>query len=220
MTKLRLVFEVEEETLIKDNYTINKKALNFIAMLLSNFRNSEREVILISAGAIASGMERFGLHEYPHILAEKQALAAIGQVDLIKRYQNVFDEYAQMVAQVLLSRDIFSNPKQQINAKNTFRKLFSLGVIPIINENDTISTADIELEDNYELTATVASIVKAHALISIEEDFSFKIICKGSNSYYHIPTKEELFVFLDSLDYKKNHATLWNYPPNFPTKKM
>lgn len=220
MTKLRLVFDVEEETLVNSSYIMDKTMLNFIAMFLSNIRNSGRETILVTAGAIASGIEKFGLKEYPHSLAEKQALAAIGQVELIKRYQNVFDEYTQMIAQVLLARDILNNPKQQYNAKNTFRKLLSLGVIPVINENDTISTADIEQENNYILTATVATITNAHALIVINKDFSFKVLCKGNNFYYTIPTKEDLLYFLTKLDYASLSKKKYSYPTVFPEQKI
>lgn len=220
MTKLRLVFDVEEETLVNSNYIIDKKLLNLIAMFLSNVRNSDREVILVTAGAIASGMERLKLSAYPPSLAEKQAVAAIGQVELIKRYQNIFDEYTQMIAQILLARDIIANPKQQKNAKNTFRKLLSLGVIPVINENDTISTADIEQENNYILTATVATIANAHALVVINKDFSFKVLCKGNNFYYPISTKEDLLHFLSKLDYSALNKTKFSYPRVFPQQAL
>ncbi|HOS84810.1 MAG TPA: hypothetical protein PK199_07835 [Bacteroidales bacterium] len=220
MTKLRLVFDVEEEMLVNNNYVVDKKMLNYIAMFLSNLRNSDREVILVTAGAIASGIERLGLSGYPPSLAEKQALAAIGQVELIKRYQNVFDEYTQMIAQVLLARDIINNPKQQKNAKNTFRKLLSLGVIPVINENDTISTADIVQENNYLLSATVASITQAHALIVINKDYSFKVLCKGNNFYYTIASKEDLLHFLIKVDYKTLNKKKFTYPTDFPSQSV
>lgn len=218
MTKLRLVFDVEEETLVDRKYLIKKDMLNSIAMILTNLKNSDKEVILVTAGAIASGIDRLKLQEYPHNLIEKQALAAIGQVELIKRYQNIFDEYTQMVAQVLLARDIIDNPKQQKNAKNTFQKLLSLGVIPIINENDTISTADIEQENNYILTVTVATNVNAHALVVINQDLTFKVLCKGDDFYYSIKNKEDLFHFLNSFDYKTRTRQKFSYPAKFPIK--
>lgn len=216
MTKLRLVFDAEEEVLIGTNYLVRKEMLNSIAMILTNIRNSDRDVILVTAGAIASGIERLKLTEYPHNLIEKQALAAIGQVELIKRYQNIFDEYTQMVAQVLLARDILNNPKQQQNAKNTFRKLLSLGVIPLINENDTISTADIEQENNYILTSTVSTIINAHALIVIGKDLSFKVLCKGNSSYFYCKDKEDLFQFINSFDFSKFEKKKFEYPSAFP----
>ena len=216
MTKLRLVFNVEEGTLINEKYIIQKDMLNHIAMVLSNIRNSENDVILVTAGAIASGIEQTKRSHYPTLLSDKQALAAIGQVELIKRYQNIFDEYTQMIAQVLLARDIIENPKQQFNAKNTFKKLLSLGIIPVINENDTISTADIELENNYMLTVTVANIISAHALIQINKDMSFKILCKGNDFCHHCKDKDELFKFVREYN-KKPNGKNFHYPIVFPS---
>ncbi len=216
MAKLRLVFNVEEETLIDNNFFIQTDMMNHIAMVLSNIRNSDNDVILITAGAIVSGIERQKLKKYPSSLSSKQALAAIGQVELIKNYQSIFDEYTQMIAQVLLARDIFNNPKQQFNAKNTFKKLFSLGVIPVINENDTISTADIELESNYKLSETVANIISAHALIQINKDFSFNVLLKGNDFSYFCKDKDALFKFIQDMSSKKNSARKTTYPPVFP----
>ncbi len=217
MTKLRLVFNVEEETLINEKFHIQKNMLNHIAMLLSNIRNSESDVILVTAGAIASGIEQTGLQAYPKALSDKQALAAIGQVELIKRYQNIFDEYTQMIAQVLLARDIINNPKQQFNAKNTFKKLLSLGIIPVINENDTISTADIELENNYMLTVTVANIISAHALIQINKDLSFNVLFKGDSFSYYCKDKDILFKMIREFASQKTIGRK-NYPSVFPTE--
>lgn len=217
MAKLRLVFNVEEETLINEDFFIQKNLLNHIAMVLSNIRNSECDVILVTAGAIASGIEQTGLRKYPKALSDKQALAAIGQVELIKRYQNIFDEYTQMIAQVLLARDIFNNPKQQFNARNTFKKLLSLGIIPVINENDTISTADIELENNYMLTVTVANIISAHALIQINKDLSFNVLFKGDAFSYYCKDKDALFKMIREFAGQKNLGRK-NYPLEFPTE--
>lgn len=217
MTKLRLVFNVEEGTLINEKYFIQKDMLNHIAMVLSNVRNSESDVILVTAGAIASGIEQTGLKKYPVALSDKQALAAIGQVELIKRYQNIFDEYTQMIAQVLLARDIINNPKQQFNAKNTFKKLLSLGIIPVINENDTISTADIELENNYMLTVTVANIISAHALIQINKDLSFNVLLNGDKENYFCKNKDALFKLIREFAAKKPSGRA-HYPTIFPTK--
>lgn len=216
MTKLRLVFNVEERTLVNDAFVMQKSMLNHIAMVLSNIRNGENDIILVTAGAIASGIEQVGLKKYPTSLSDKQALAAIGQVELIKRYQNIFDEYTQMVAQVLLARDIINNPKQQFNAKNTFKKLLSSGIIPVINENDTISTADIELENNYMLTVTVANIISAHAMIQINKDLSFNVLLKGTDFYYHCSDKDALFKFIRELCESDMGLKQKPYPAELP----
>ena len=218
MTKLRLVFNVEEEVLTNEKYFIQIDMLNHIAMVLSNIRNSENDVILVTAGAIASGIEQARISKYPTELSDKQALAAIGQVELIKRYQNIFDEYTQMIAQVLLARDIIDNQKQQFNARNTFKKLLSLGIIPVINENDTISTADIQQENNYDLTVLVANIISAHALIQINKDYSFNVLFKGNNYYFHCKDKDELFRFIRETNAKKTINKAFQYPAVFPTQ--
>lgn len=216
MTKLRLIFSVEEDALVNTQRYINKELLNSIAMILTNLRNSDKEILLVTAGAIASGIEQLKLQSQPKSLSEKQAIAAIGQVELIKRYQNLFDEYTQMVAQVLLARDIIHNPKQQKNARNTFRKLVSLGIIPIINENDTVSTADIEVENNYFLTATVANIVDAHAVICINKDVSFTVLVKGNTVPQHCANKEELFALCENLKVDDLKKGAFRYPDEFP----
>lgn len=216
MRKLRIVFNVEEEILVDSSFHIKKDMLNSIAMILSNFRNSDKHIILVTAGAIASGIEKLQLHQYPQTLAEKQAVAAIGQVELIKRYQNIFDEYTQMVAQVLLARNMVTEKKQRYNATNTFKKLLSLGIIPIINENDTISTEDIVEENNYLLTQTVCDIVNADALVIIEKDVSFKVLCKGNTVYYPIATKEALLQLFDTVSFPKNDRIKSHYPSRFP----
>jgi len=216
MTKLRLIFSVEEEALVNEDLYINKDLLNSIAMILTNLRNSDKEILLVTAGAIVSGIEQLKLQSQPKSLSEKQAIAAIGQVELIKRYQNLFDEYTQMVAQVLLARDIIRNPKQQKNARNTFRKLVSLGIIPIINENDTISTADIEEENNYFLTATVANIIDADAVIRINKDLSFSVLVKGNVQCVFCANKEELFALCESLKVEELRKGAWRYPDEFP----
>jgi len=202
MKKLTLVFDIEEATLVNSTFVVKKDMLNSIAMILSNLRNNDIDVILVTAGAIASGVEKLGLAEYPQSLAEKQAVSAIGQVELIKRYQNIFDEYTQMVAQVLLARTMVNDKTQRKNATNTFKKLLSLGIIPIINENDTISTDDIVEENNYLLTQTVSSIMEADALIIIEDKLTFHVQCKGQKDFTIIPNKDELFTFTDNLKSK------------------
>lgn len=195
---LKIVFEVEEEELVTPDKKINRQTLDLVAMILSNFMNSQKQVILVSAGAIAAGVEKIGLKEYPQTLLEKQAIAAIGQVELIRRYQNIFDLYNQMIGQVLIDRSILKNHKRQTNAKNTFDKLLKLNVIPIINENDVTSTDDIVEEDNYPLTAIVANIVKANVLIQLNEDFSFNVIEQSKKQIKRFENKNELFDYIDS----------------------
>ena len=197
---LKIVFEVEEKQLVTPDKKINRNTIDLIAMILTNFMNGEKQVILVSAGAIAAGVEKLQLSQYPKTLFEKQAVAAIGQVELIRRYQNVFDQYNQMIGQVLLDRSILKNHKRQTNAKNTFDKLLKQNVIPIINENDVTSTADIEAEDNYPLTAVVANLAKAHVLIQLNDDFSFNVIEQAKSQIVVIKDRNKLFSYIDAFE--------------------
>ena len=202
---LKIVFEVEEEQLVTPEKKINRETMDMIAMILTNFMNSQKQVIIVTSGAIAAGVEKLDLKIYPQTLFEKQAVAAIGQVELIRRYQNIFDMYNQMIGQVLIDRSILKNVKRQTNAKNTFEKLLSYNVIPIINENDVTSTDDIEEEDNYPLTAIVANIAKAHILIQLNDDLSFNVIEQAKKQIKVIKDKNELFTYVDnySIDVTK-----------------
>lgn len=193
---LKIVFQVEEKPLLDSGFTISKEAIDKIAMILSQIRNMENDIILVSAGAIISGIEKLNLSEYPISETEKQAVAALGQVELIRRYQNTFDEYNQMVGQVLLDRNVTDHPTRKQNAKNTFARLLEMNVIPIINENDSTSTADIELESNFPLAANVANIVLADFIITLKTDFSFKISKRGESTVQKLADSNELFEFI------------------------
>ena len=128
------------------------------------------------------------------------AAAAIGQAELIKLYQKYFDQFNQMIAQVLLTTDIVDNPKRRINTENTFRNLLERNIIPIINENDVVSTADIELDDNYPLARNVAIISKADAIL-IKSDVNSNYIIQPRNGMKAIMVKseQELFSELDNI---------------------
>lgn len=215
MRDIRIVFEVEETPLLHD-MQLNRPMLDTIGMILTTLRNSEMRIFLVSAGAIAAGIDLLKLKEYPQLLIEKQALSAIGQVKLIKKYQNVFDEYNQVVAQVLLDRNILQSPTRAQNAKNTFEKLLKMNVIPIINENDPVSTQDIEQEDNYPLTESVATIVNANAIVSIEADGTFKAVERNAKKVTQLKTKEDLFEYLADVSRRhKKHERLRIFPKTY-----
>jgi glutamate 5-kinase len=152
--------------------------MEHLAMVCTNMQNAGFQVLVVSSGAIMLGTAKMGLPEPPTELITKQAIAAIGQADLIKYYQMFFDSFDQIVAQVLLTRDVVSNPVRNRNARMTFNALLDKGIIPIINENDSVSTDDIILDDNYPLTLIVAQLVKPHAIVikSYEEN-RFKHHC-------------------------------------------
>ena len=136
---------------------------------LSDLHNQGKEVILVSSGAIAVGRKTIGMKERPRKLELKQACASIGQARLMMIYQKLFMEYNQIASQILMTKNTFINGENRINARNTFETLLSLGAIPIVNENDTISTYEIRFGDNDTLSAVVVSLVGADLLILLSD---------------------------------------------------
>lgn len=213
--RFRIVLEIEEITIVKADFSIDLDRLEMIAQLSSQLLNSGRQILIVSAGAIVAGVEKLQLKHYPETLIEKQAVSAVGQVELIKKYQSIFSEYNQTIAQVLLARNIVEEPERRRNASNTFYSLQAKNIIPIINENDTTSTADIEEENNYELTANVADIIEADVVVQLCEDLSFDVISPCKQKLYNVKTKDQLYVLLSYLERKQNESDrMIQYPKN------
>lgn len=149
-------------------------SLNFAKMerlvrALCDIRNQGIDVCLVSSGAIAVGKDALSLKERPAELSVKQACAAVGQARLMMTYQKLFGEYNQVTGQILMTKYTMTNEKARFNAKNTFEELFSFGVIPVVNENDTVSTYEVRFGDNDTLSALVASLVGADLLILLSD---------------------------------------------------
>ena len=143
---------------------------------MANLNNSGKQLIVVSSGAIALGIDKLKLARQLQSYTDMQAAAAIGQAELIRFYQHYFDQYNQIVAQVLLTGDIMDNPIRVKNTQNTFDELLNMNIIPIVNENDTVSTEDIELDDNYPLALNVAKITRADIiLIKMDTNSTFII---------------------------------------------
>ena len=136
---------------------------------LSDLHNQGMDVCLVSSGAIAVGRAAMGVKERPSETSVKQACAAVGQAKLMMVYQKLFAEYSQTAGQILLTKNTMVNPVSRANAKNTFDELFHLGVIPVVNENDTVSTYEMQFGDNDTLSALVASMVGADLLILLSD---------------------------------------------------
>lgn len=136
---------------------------------LTDLHNQGKEVILVSSGAIAVGRKAIGMKERPRKLALKQACASIGQARLMMIYQKLFMEYNQTASQILMTKNTLINGENRVNARNTFEMLLSMGAIPIVNENDTISTYEIEFGDNDTLSAVVSALVQADLLILLSD---------------------------------------------------
>ncbi len=165
----RAVIKVGTSTLTYEGGRLNIRRFEKLVKTISDIRNSGIEVVLVSSGAIGVGMGKAGISKRPDCTREKQALAAIGQCELMNFYSTLFENYSHTVAQILLTRDVTDMPKRRENAMNTFEMLFSLNAIPIVNENDTISTEQIEFGDNDTLSAIVAELVGADLLVLLSD---------------------------------------------------
>jgi glutamate 5-kinase len=168
-TSKRIVIKVGTSTLSYNNGRLNFQRMEKLAYTLSALRSKGYQVILVSSGAIGVGAGRIGMVEKPKDLSVKQALAALGQAQLMKIYQKMFEGYNQIVAQVLLTKDVMDISQRHENAQGTLFKLLEMGIIPIINENDTISTDEIVFGDNDTLSAMVATLVDADLLILLSD---------------------------------------------------
>lgn len=136
---------------------------------LCDIKNRGMDVRLVSSGAIAVGRQSLGIKERPTTISMKQALASVGQASLMSIYQRYFAEYNTRAGQILMTKNTMINDISRKNAINTFEELFSMGVIPVVNENDTVSTYEMNFGDNDTLSAIVASITKADLLILLSD---------------------------------------------------
>ncbi len=169
----RIVVKVGTSTLTHENGKMNFTRMDRLAMTLSELMNEDKEIILVSSGAIGVGMGKFNLKKRPEGMGMKQALAAIGQCELMNIYSRLFATYNQMVAQVLLTKPDINDEIRRENILNTFIHLLELGVIPIVNENDTVSVDEIKslmmFGDNDTLSAVVTKLVEADLLIILSD---------------------------------------------------
>lgn len=136
---------------------------------LVDLKNSGKEVVLVTSGAISVGVKALGLPGKPDEIARKQACAAVGQARLMVMYQKLFGEYNQVAAQILMDKNTMMNDLSRENALNTFRELLKMGVIPVVNENDTISTYEMRFGDNDTLSAVVSALIGADLLILLSD---------------------------------------------------
>ena len=168
--KNRIVVKIGSSSLTH-KYTgyLNLNKVEKLARVLCDLRNQGMEVVLVSSGAGAVGRKTMGYMERPDDLPVKQALAAIGQAKLMMTYQKLFAEYNQVVAQILMTKTTMLNDDSRKNAQNTFDELLKMGVIPIVNENDTVATHEIEFGDNDRLSAIVAAVIHADLLILLSD---------------------------------------------------
>ena len=172
--KQRIVIKVGSSTLTHpETGAMNLTKMERLVRILADIRNSGRDVVLVSSGAIAVGRKAMNITERPKEQDLKQACAAIGQSRLMMVYQRLFAEYNKITAQVLITKDTMIQDTMRRNARSTFMKLLKMGTIPVVNENDTVATDEIEFGDNDTLSAIVAALIHADLLIILSDQDGF-----------------------------------------------
>lgn len=168
--KKRIVIKLGTSTLTHKTGRLNIRRMTNLIKVMADLQNSGRELIIVSSGAVGLGVGKLGLREKPSDTPTKQAAAAVGQCELMYLYDDLFDDYGIAVAQILLTNTILENERRK-NVENTFERLISMGVIPIVNENDAVAIDELELEigENDSLSAIVAKIARADLLIILSD---------------------------------------------------
>ncbi|PWL50869.1 MAG: glutamate 5-kinase, partial [Lachnospiraceae bacterium] len=171
--KQRVVIKIGTSTITHtDTGHLNLVKLEKFVRILTDIHNQNKELIIVSSGAIGAGRKALGIQGKPSTLPMKQACAAVGQARLMMIYQKLFAEYNQTIAQILVTKNVVTNGISRINAVNTIQELLTMGVIPIVNENDVVSTDQIldgNFGDNDTLSALVAKMIGADLLILLSD---------------------------------------------------
>ncbi len=166
---MRIVVKVGTSTLAHPTGRLNIQRVETLVKVLSDLKNAGHEIVLVSSGAIGMGVGKLMLSGRPEDMETKQAAAAVGQCELMYTYDKLFSEYNHTVAQILLTGEDIENLKRRHNCENTLRRLLELGALPIINENDTVATEQIEIGDNDTLAAIVGRSVQAELVILLTD---------------------------------------------------
>ena len=166
---MRIVIKVGTSTLTHGTGKLNIRRVELLCKVMSDLKNAGHELVLVSSGAIAMGVGKMNMTRKPTDIPSKQALAAIGQCELMYTYDKLFSEYHHTVAQVLLTGSDVEDSQRHLNFQNTMFKLLEMGAFPIINENDTVATAEIAVGDNDTLGAIVATNIRADLLILMSD---------------------------------------------------
>ncbi len=166
---MKIVVKVGTSTLAHKTGNLNIRHVEELTKVLSDLKNAGHEIVLVSSGAIGMGVAKLSLSSKPTDIPTKQAAAAVGQCELMYVYDKLFSEYNHTVAQILLTGSDFSNEERHKNFENTMKRLLELGALPVINENDTVSTDEIKVGDNDTLSSLVAVSVKADLLVLLSD---------------------------------------------------
>jgi glutamate 5-kinase len=165
----RCVVKIGSALLTADGQGLDRAAIDAWVAQMAALRQKGVEIVLVSSGAVAEGMMRLGWSQRPHAVHELQAAAAVGQMGLVQAYESCFQQHGIHTAQILLTHDDLSDRQRYLNARTTLRSLLDLGVVPVVNENDTVVTDEIRFGDNDTLAALVANLVEADTLVILTD---------------------------------------------------
>ncbi len=166
----RIVVKVGTSTLTHNTGHLNLRRIEKLVKVLSDMKNWGMQVVLVSSGAVSAGVAKVGFGHIPSSPEEKQAMAAIGQSELMKIYDKFFSDYGHTVAQILMTKEVLSNPERRAAAENTFGRLLEMNCIPVVNENDSVSTDELtKFGGNDILSAYVAELVNADLLLNLSD---------------------------------------------------
>ena len=166
---MRMVIKVGTSTLTHGTGKLNIRRVESLCKVMSDLKNAGHEVVLVSSGAIAMGVGKLNLTQRPDDMPTKQAAAAVGQCELMYIYDKLFSEYHHTVAQILLTGSDVEDPQRHRNFQNTLFRLLEMGALPVVNENDTVATAEIAVGDNDSLAAIVAVNIHADLLVLMSD---------------------------------------------------
>lgn len=197
---MRMVVKVGTSTLAHATGRLNIRHVEQLVKVLSDLKNAGHELILVSSGAIGMGVGKLNLPGRPSDMPTKQAAAAVGQCELMYTYDKLFAQYNHTVAQILLTSEDVEHPERRRNFENTMARLLELGTLPIINENDTVATAEITVGDNDTLGAIVACCVNADLLVLLSDiEGLYTADPRQDTSAKLIPVVEEVTPDIEAL---------------------
>jgi glutamate 5-kinase len=196
----RVVVKVGSSILASSEKGLRQEIFSHLAREVSDLKRQGYEIILVSSGAIAAGMEKLGFRSRPQSITQKQATAAVGQSRLMNIYEKHFSDHQQMVAQILLTHEDLSHRRRFMNARNTLLTLLNLGIIPIINENDTVAIDEIKVGDNDNLSALITNLIEADLLVILTD---IDGICNADPRYHPqakcIPLIEDIDIGMERI---------------------
>lgn len=167
--KKRIVVKVGTSTLAHSTGNLNIRRVSELIETMADLKNSGKDIVFVTSGAVGIGVGRAGLTTRPHDMPTRQACAAIGQCELMNIYSELFSKHNHKVAQILLTRDVIANHERRTNVINTFNRLLEMKIVPIINANDTVSIQELDFDENDTLSAIVAQLCGADLLVILTD---------------------------------------------------